>query len=169
MELFSKGPAWCCEDRPASGKRAPRVGISSTVFGVRGARALIFRRRARPGPGPHRCGRVPIRVRVCDHRFARAVVGCVITDLHVRLSDVWSPICTCGCRMCAQRCARAVVGCVISNLHVRFRIRTQHARAIWDLTGTMQRVVGVDARRGRVTNQTRLFFSIRTCGCVIPD
>jgi len=29
---------------PPRGERAPRVGISSTVFGVRGVRALIFRK-----------------------------------------------------------------------------------------------------------------------------
>ena len=29
---------------PPRGKRAPRVAISSTVFGVRGVRALIFRK-----------------------------------------------------------------------------------------------------------------------------
>ena len=34
---------------PPRGKRAPRIGISSTVFGVR----AYPPRRARPGPGPH--------------------------------------------------------------------------------------------------------------------
>ena len=39
---------------PPQGKRAPWVGISSTVFGVRGVRADIFR--GNPVPGPHSGG-----------------------------------------------------------------------------------------------------------------